>query len=140
MESVDYTDTFITVAPDCSAHAAEVPAARPQGPTVASATYALIAEHPYRFRSSEVIFTVWADRQGIAEEDRGHAWGDFFTKPRPCLRASDLPKRFGWGVHADEQGRIALYGIDSCEYGTLAAGRTPDGRPVTVTAAMRSRR
>jgi len=140
MESVDYADTFITVAPDTSAQAGEVPVARPQGPTVASATYALVAEHPYRFRSSEVIFTVWADRQGIAEEERGAAWVDFFAKPRPCLRASDLPKRFGWGIHADEHGRIAVYGVDSSAYATLAAGHTPDGRPVTVTSAMRSRR
>jgi D-alanyl-D-alanine-carboxypeptidase/D-alanyl-D-alanine-endopeptidase len=113
---------------------------RATGPTVASATYSLIAEHPYRFRSSEVLFTVWADRQGIAKEDRGDAWSDFFAKPRPCLRASDLPKRFGWGVHADEQGRIALYGVDSSEDATLAAGSTPDGGNVTVTAAMPTRR
>jgi len=32
------------------------------------------------------------------------------SKPHPCLRASMLPKRYGWGVHYDGNGRITLYG------------------------------
>ncbi len=140
MESVDYTDTFIAVAPDTAATCGVVPVPRAQGPTVASASYGLVAPHPYRYRSSEVIFTVWADRQGIPTEERDVAWVDYFAKPRACLRASDLGKRFGWAVHADEAGRIALHGLGTAEYGSLAAGRTPDGQPVTMTAAMHSRR
>ena len=140
MERVDHTDTFITVAPDTTATAAVVPAPQPRGPTVASATYELLAPHPYEWRSSEVIFTVWADRQGIAAEDRAGSWVDFFSEPRACLRSSDLGKRFGWGIHADEHGRIALHGLGTPSYERLAAGRTPDGRPVKVVAAMRRRR
>lgn len=140
MEAVDYTDTFISVAPDTAATEGTVPAARASGPTVASATYELVGPQPYRYRSSEVIFTVWADRQTIPEQERGDAWAEFFAKPRACLRSNDLGKRFGWGIHADEHGRIALYGLGTPEYETLASGQAPDGRPVQVTAAMRSRR
>jgi len=32
------------------------------------------------------------------------------------MRASALTKRYGWGVHANEEGKIALYGADSEEY------------------------
>ena len=141
LENVDYVDTFITVSPDSSAVAASEPQPRGGKPTVASATYDMIASAPYRHRSSDVIFTVWADRQGIPEAEREARWAEFFGVGRACLRSSDLPKRYGWGVHADGDGRLALYPIGSAEYESLAAGRSPrDGAPVTVRAGMRSSR
>lgn len=140
MESVDYVDTFIGVAPDSAAVAPVVPEPSTKGPTVASATYELIAGNPYELRSSDVIFTVWADRRSIPEEDRSKAWDEFYVKGQACLRASDLGKRYGWGIHADADGRIALVGIGTPEYEALASGVAPDGRPVTVKAAMRSKR
>jgi hypothetical protein len=140
MEAVDDTDTFNTVAPDTLATHGVVPAARNSGPTVAPATYELVGPHPYRFRSSEVIFTVWADHQASPEAERGDVWVACFAKPRACLRSSDLGKPFGWGIHADEHGRIALHGLGVPRYEVLASGQAPDGRSVKVTAAMRSRR
>lgn len=140
MESVDYTDTFITVAPDTASTAGVIPVPRPQGPTVASATYEHVGPQPYRLQSSEVIFSVWADRQGIPVQDRDAARSEFFAKPRACLRSSDLGKRFGWGIHADEYGRIALYSLGTAEYESLASGRTSEGRPVKIVAALRSNR
>lgn len=140
MENVDYTDTFITVAPDTTATVGVVPTPRGEAPTVASATYAMIAAQPYRHRSSDVIFQVWADRQAVPDDEREVARVEFFAKPRACLRSSDLGKRFGWGIHADEDGLLALYAVDSPEYRTLASGTSPGGRDVTVRPAMRSRR
>lgn len=140
MENVDYTDTFITVAPDSTATEGVVPLPKGDTPTVASATYALVSAQPYRYRSSDVIFAVWADRQGIRENDREQARIEFFHKPRACLRSSDLCKKFGWGIHADAHGRLALYPVDSPEYQTLASGTAPGGGAVTVKAGMRSRR
>ena len=62
---------------------------------------------------------------------------ELFAKPQACMRASSLPKRYGWGVHYDEQGRLALYGVESAEYGRFAAG---EAAGVKVVAAMRNRR
>ncbi len=140
MESVDYVDTFITVAPDSTADDGVVPARRGDAPTVASATYELIAGRPYHYTSGDVIFLVWADRQGIAEDARDEARAEFYAKPRACLRASDLGKRFGWGIHADAEGRLAVHPVGSATYDGLASGTAPDGGPVTVRPAMRSRR
>lgn len=140
MEDVDYTDTFIAVAPDTTATTGVVPQPRGGAATVASATFGLLSGKPYHLRSSDVIFEVWATRQGLSEHARGSARAEYFAKPRACLRASDLGKRYGWGIHADQDGRIALYAVDSPEYEALAAGRAPDDRPVKVTAAMRSGR
>jgi len=142
MEPVDYADTFIAVAEDCAATAGEAPVSRGDVPSVAAHTYRLVAEHPYELTSGDVIFTVHADRRGIPEAERPAARAAFYAKGQPCLRASDLGKRYGWGVHADAAGRIALVGVETPEYAELAAGRPADGSgpPVTVTRAMRTKR
>ena len=139
MHSTDYVDTFIAVADDCPVPGAAVPPERtPAG--VAALTFRMIFEAPYRYTSDDVVFTVWADRRGIAEADRAAARAEFFATGQPCLRASDLGKRYGWGIHADSAGRVALVPVGSAEYAGLAAGRAPDGTAVTVTRAMRSSR
>ncbi|MFD0560561.1 hypothetical protein FB566_3783 [Stackebrandtia endophytica] len=140
MEKVDYTDTFITVSPDSTASTGQVPAERGGKPTVASAMYHLLADNPYRYRSSDVIFDVWADRQDIADDDRPEARAQFYARSRACLRSSDLPKRYGWGIHADSAGFLAVYAVDSDEYRGLVAGTAPDGTAVTVRPGMRSSR
>ena len=137
--TTDYRDTFIAVAEDCPAAAGTVPPAR-SNPSVADRTYRMISEHPYAFTSDEVIFAVWADRQGIAEAERPQVRADFFAAGRPCLRSSDLGKRYGWGIHADSDGRTAAYGVETSEYARLATGTGPSGEPLTVLRAMRSRR
>lgn len=139
LESVDYTDTFIALAPDASGETS-VPQARGGKPTVASATFEMISEAPYEHTSGDVIFTVWADRQGIAEADRDAERAKYYSVGRPCLRASDLGKRYGWGVHADDKGRLALYAAGSPEYEALEGGTAPDGSAVKVIRAMRTSR
>ncbi|WP_313640454.1 DUF6157 family protein [Paenibacillus sp.] len=46
------------------------------------------------------------------------SYSDTFIRvaDHPCLRASLLPKRFGWGVHYNTEGKISLYGKESPEY------------------------
>ena len=139
MHSTNYVNTFIEVAPDSPAAGACVPPERATA-SVAERTYRMISEAPYRYTSDDVIFTVWADRRGIPEPDRAAARAEFFATGQPCLRSSDLAKRYGWGIHADAAGRVALVGVGSPEYARLAAGEAPDGTPVTVTRAMRSSR
>jgi hypothetical protein len=63
-------------------------------------------------------------------------WKEFFGKPRACLRASMLPKKYGWGLHFDLKGRIALVPMESGQYQEFV-----DGKGVaTVLTAMRSKR
>ncbi|KQY46890.1 DUF6157 family protein [Cellulomonas sp. Root137] len=135
MENVDYTSTFITVAPDTAA----VAGVEPVGSTVAATTFSLIASAPYALRSSDVIFRVWAGRHGVSADSLDE-WASFYATPRACLRSSDLGKRYGWGIHADADGRLAVYAVGSSEYAALAAGTAPDGSAVTVKAAMRDSR
>lgn len=142
MERVDYVDTFIAVAEDCPAAAGMAPARKSDTPSVALRTYLMLTDHPYEYTSGDVIFTVHADRHGIPEDERAAARAEFYAKGQPCLRSSDLGKRYGWGIHADGHGRVALYGVDTAEYDEFVSGqrRSESGEPITLTKAMRTSR
>ena len=142
MESVDYVDTFIAAADDCPAEQGTVPPPGRGGPSVAARTYELIAGAPYRYTSGDVLFAVHADRAGIPDAERRAARREFFARPQPCLRSSPLGKRYGWGIHADAEGRLALVGVGTPEYAAFVEGRqqASSGGPVRVLKAMRNAR
>lgn len=135
-----YVDTFITVAPDTRALQAIDPPVTAI-PSVAALTFQMISQAPYVHTSDDVIFKVWADRHGVSDGARGIAREEFFSQPRACLRSSDLGKKYGWGIHSNSDGRVALYGLGSAEYETLASGISPrTNLEVKLTTAMRSTR
>ncbi len=135
MHTTNYSDTFIAIADDSAATMGVPPPENEANPSVASRTWRMISEQPYVHTSDDVIFSVWADRQGIPEHERGVAREAFFAKGRACLRASDLGKKYGWGIHHDREWRVAVYGRETEEYQAMAA----DGE-LTVLKAMRSTR
>ncbi|GAA1081408.1 DUF6157 family protein [Nocardiopsis metallicus] len=138
--TICYFDTFITVSPDSAAPGAIEPPETTK-PTVAAMTFEMISEAPYAYTSDDVLFTVWADRKEIPVAEREQAREEFFAKPRACFRTSDLGKRYGWGIHSDEKGRVALYAMGSAEYKAFASGTSPfTGEPVNVKAALRATR
>lgn len=141
MHTTNSIDTFIAVAPDSRAERGAPPKESAQ-PSAALRAYRLIPEHPYRYTSDDVIFTVYADRHGIAARERPRARRVFFAKPQACLRASDLTKKYGWGVHHDGEARVALYGVETAEYRAFVSGDRlgSAGQPATVKLAMRSKR
>jgi Family of unknown function (DUF6157) len=137
---MNYHDTFIRVAPDCPVSVAVVPTDRRGEKSIPQIEYELLAENPYTFTQEELLFAVHVGRQGIVEIDlkarRAALWEEFFGKPRACLRASMLPKRYGWGLHFDAEGRVALVATESKEYHALAEGKGV----ATVLTALRNRR
>jgi len=133
--STNYIDTFITVAPDSAARRGSAPPDR-EKPSMAALAFRMLDGHPYEYTSDDVIFTVWADRHEIARKDRAKARATFFSKGQPCLRSSDLAKKYGWGIHSDAQGRVALVGVATPEYAAFATG----ARTVVLKPAMRTTR
>lgn len=132
-----YTDTFIEVAPDCPARRGVAPTGRGETPTTAELEFRLLSEHPYVFTHEDLIVEVQARRRGVGPEGRSTLRAELFARPQACLRASALPKRYGWGLHFDGHGRIALYAVDSEEYRRLASDANGPG---TRLKAMRNRR
>jgi hypothetical protein len=132
--TTNYIDTFIAVAPDCRATVAEPPPVTAK-PTVAALQFELLIEHPYELTSDDVLFAVHARRNAIAEDDLEVERTRFLARDQACLRASPLGKRYGWGTHHDEDGRVAIYGIGTAEYERLLGDET-----LTHKSAMRSSR
>ena len=133
-----YVSTFIRVAEDCPVTTAEAPPPRAR-PSVAELQHRLLSEHPYQPTEEELYVRVHGLRQGLRENEieqrREALHAEVFAKPQACLRASPLAKRYGFGVHYDAAGRIALYPRDSPEYARLSS----DGA-LTQLSAMRSTR
>ncbi|WP_426437709.1 DUF6157 family protein [Bradyrhizobium genosp. P] len=132
-------NTLIRVAEDCPARNGEEPQPRGGNPTVATLQYQMITTSPYTYTSDDVVFATSAPGRALetraTRKERSLAREAFFSKGQACLRASPLGKRFGWGVHADAEGRVAIYAVDSKRYRALAAD--PD---IAQVRAMRSKR
>jgi hypothetical protein len=134
--STNYSNTFIEVAQDCPATAAEIPAARKHGgKSIALYHYSMLSERPYHYSSDELLFEVHVQRKDIPPANREAEHQRFFSKGQACMRSSPLGKRYGWGVHFDVEGKMAIYAVESDEYRALA-----NDASLEHVRAMRSRR
>lgn len=131
--TTNYTDTFIMIADDCPAASGEVPPAKGDTKTVANIQFDLVRKNPYKFTSDDVLFQVYAEKNDLTKSEYKQAREQFFSKGQPCFRASPLTKRYGWGIHSDKDGRIAMYACDSSEYKKLSKDKN-----LKVIRAMKS--
>ena len=116
VHSTNYFDTFIEVAEDTKVIVGTKPLSKGDKKTVAEMQYELIAKNPYKYTSDDVFFQVFADRNNVPEGEYKQAREQFFSKGQPCFRASPLTKSYGFGLHNNGEGKIALYGIETNEY------------------------
>lgn len=114
--TTNYYNTFIEVAEDTKVHEGKVPVLKADKKTIAFMQYELIATNPYRFTSDDVLFTVFALRNDLTREELAQAKEDFFSKGQACFRASPLTKTHGFGIHFNENGKMAIYAMNSREY------------------------
>ena len=113
LHTTNYADTFIAVAEDCPVQTATPPPEK-EPKTAAQLEYDMLSENPYMYTSDDVIYETKGNPKGISRED-------FFSKGQPCFRASALAKRYGWGIHSNKDGKIALFAMESEEYSRLSA-------------------
>ena len=78
---------------------------------------------------------MYAERKNIAADEQLEARASFFARPQACMRASPLPKRYGWGVYSNAEGKLALIALESAEYDRLSKDKT-----LSHVKAMRSKR
>lgn len=135
LHTTNYENTFIEIAEDCPAIMGEVPPVKGETKTVANLQFDMVIDNPYKYTSDDVLFQVYAVRNGIKKADMKEAREQFFSKGQACFRASPLTKRYGWGVHSDANGKIALYAAETPEYKKLVKDKT-----ITVVKAMKSKR
>lgn len=135
LHTTNYCNTFIAVAEDCPVSEAAVPPQKGQARTVANIHFDMIEQHPYEYTSDDVIFAAYAEKNNITKRDWVAARKTFFAKGQACLRCSPLGKRYGWGIHSNAEGKVAIYPVDSAEYKKLSEDKT-----LTQVKAMRSKR
>jgi Family of unknown function (DUF6157) len=136
MHTTNYINTFIETAEDCPVNSAEIPPQKTDKITAANIQFNMIVNNPYKFTSDDVIFKVFAEKRKFTsksqlEEERKN----FFSKGQACFRSSPLTKRYGWGVHSNAEGKIAIYASGSADYEKLKKDKT-----LTHVKAMRSKR
>lgn len=134
MHSTNYQSAFIEVADDCKAQLGSEPPEK-ASKTVARMQYEMLRDKPYAYTSDDLIFTIHADRAAIAAREHKQARTELFSKGQPCLRSSPLAKTYGWGIHFDEQQRVAIYGKESAEY-----ARLKQDKKLAHLKAMKSKR
>jgi len=119
IHSTNYFNTFIEISEDCPAVQGEIPPDNGKTKTVANLQFEILSKNPFVFTSDDVFFQVYAEKNDLIESEYNEARLQFFSKGQPCFRASPLTKRYGWGVHSNHEGKIAIYGCDSIEYQQL---------------------
>lgn len=93
-------------------------------PTITRLQFEMVMEAPYEFTAEDMIFAASGAGQAVADlpdEEHSEATAAYFAKPQAFLRTSPLPKQYGWGIHHDEQGRVALFAVGSPVYRDFAA-------------------
>ncbi|MGV3597378.1 MAG: DUF6157 family protein [Bacteroidota bacterium] len=135
MHTTNYHNAFIMIADDCPAATGEMPPMKGDKRTAANIQFEMVLKNPYKYTSDEVLFEVFAEKNDLTESEREEGWKQFFSKGQPCFRASPLTKRYGWGVHSNAEGKIALYACGTPEYERFATDKT-----LTVVKAMKTSR
>ncbi|HOZ86491.1 MAG TPA: DUF6157 family protein [Bacteroidia bacterium] len=113
--TTNYFNTFIEIAEDTKANSGTLPPAKDKK-TVAEMQYELISKNPYKYTSDDVFFQVFAERNDLTKAEYKKAREQFFSKGQPCFRASPLTKNYGFGVHNNDEGKIAVYGMETEKY------------------------
>lgn len=131
--TTNFTNTFIKVAADCPVQLAKIPQIKKDIQTVANIQFEMVAHNPYKYTSDEVIFQVFATKNKITGTALQLEKEMFFSKGQACFRCSPLTKRYGWGLHCNENGKIALYALESEEYKKLSKDEN-----LTIVKAMRT--
>ena len=102
IHTTNYKNIFIEVAEDCPVSAAAKPPLKPQK-TIAEIQFDIISKNPYQYTSDDLIFESFAIKNEIPKSDKQEARKQFFSKGQACFRASPLTKRYGFGIHSNDE-------------------------------------
>jgi Family of unknown function (DUF6157) len=116
LHSTNYINTFLVIADDCTIQFGTVPPLKGDNRTAANIQFDMIINHPYQYTSDDVLFQVFAVKNELTKKEYLEARATYFSKGQPCFRASAITKRYGWGMHHNEEGKIAIFGCETKEY------------------------
>ncbi|MEW5553515.1 DUF6157 family protein [Peribacillus frigoritolerans] len=132
---MSYKNTLITISEDSKVSSAKVPVIKNEKPTIAYIEHDVINNNPYKFTQEDVQFKTYLIKNQMEAENAAELREQFFSKSKACFRASPLVKNYGWGIHYNNQGKIAIYDVNSEMYNQLL--KQDD---ITKLKGMRSKR
>lgn len=135
MHSTNYYNTFIEIAEDSKVKQGDMPPIKGDKRTIANLQFDMLYDNPYQYTSDEVLFGVFALRKGFSKGELDEEREHYFSKGQACFRASPLSKSYGWGIHSNEEGKIAIYGAETEEYKKILTDHS-----IKKVKAMRSKR
>lgn len=121
--TTNYYNTLIEIANDTKALQSIIPPTK-ANKTVANFQYEILSKHPYQYTSDDLLFDIYAERNDITANEKDAARTAYFSKGQACLRTSPLAKTYGFGIHFNEEGKIALVGMKTDKYQDLLADNT----------------
>lgn len=116
---MDYYNTLILISDDCPVQESKIPESNRKTKTLAEIEYELLSEKPGYYTQDELQFEAHMIHKGIPEISRDEEKMRFLAKSRACMRASALPKRFGWGIYFDQNGKAEVVPAESEKYQEL---------------------
>lgn len=134
LHTTNYINTLIEVAEDCPVSRSQIPPEKKEK-TGASLQYEKIIKNPYQYSSDDIIFECYSIKNDISENEKQEERNKFFSKGQACLRASPLAKRYGFGIHHNSEGKVAIFPVESEDYQKLL-----NDTSIKKTKAMRSKR
>ena len=134
MHTTNYYNTFIAVADDCPVTVAEIPPQKTEK-TAANIAFEMINNHPYQYTSDEVLFEIYVLKNNVLGSKIEVEKQKYFSKGQACFRSSPLTKRYGWGIHHNTEGKMALYAVESEKYKMFLSDTS-----LKIVKAMRSKR
>jgi hypothetical protein len=133
--STNYLNTLIQIAEDSKNVTGTEPPLKGEKKTIANIQFEILSKNPYKFTSDELLINVIAKRKDATDNELIEIKELFYSKGQPCLRCSPLTKSYGWGIHANQYGKIALLAASSETYENLI-----NDSNIKKVTAMKSKR
>lgn len=109
--SAPIREELIEIAPDSPATRSEEPPDSGTGKTIARISYEVLAENPYKFSEREFYHEVHVVRRGRSD----------LKIENYNIKRLALVKQYGWGIHRNSDGKLALVACESRRYQELLA-------------------
>jgi len=132
--TTNYFNTLIEIAEDCPVSESVIPPEKKEK-TIANLQYDFLIKSPYKYTSDDIIFNCNMIKNDILESEKAEEKLKFFSKGQARLRTSPLAKRYGFGIHHNDKGKVAIIPAESKEYHDLV-----ENNSVKKVKAMRSKR
>ena len=108
-QNKELVNTLITVA-ESSSKTSIIPESKSKKETVKEVLFRILNEYPYHYKQYELFYEVHINQLKKSKE---------LKLEKYKLQRSELCALLGWGIHGNNEGKLALVPVESSEYKEL---------------------